>query len=293
MKEERIIKVSISQSRFLSFQESNRALGRYYNMSRFNLAIEILVISGHQKRRIRQPIPVSISQSRFLSFQVLRLRRFLFWGLSFQSRNRDSCHFRILRIRLQETSLTIGFNLAIEILVISGQHSSGLDVSVTWFQSRNRDSCHFRQVGALHAQLAREQFQSRNRDSCHFRCVACDDSAGTSSVSISQSRFLSFQDNREGARHHRQSPCFNLAIEILVISGDIILLLAEACRCVSISQSRFLSFQAQPSSVHHRTPSRVSISQSRFLSFQGQRTHQRPRTQMRFQSRNRDSCHFR
>ena len=60
------------------------------------------------------------------------------------------------------------------------------------FQSRNRDACHFRFMmhGSGWAGLS---FQSRNRDACHFRLEKC----------------LQYT---AGFR-------FNLAIEMLVISG--------------------------------------------------------------------------
>ena len=61
----------------------------------FNLAIEMLVISGH------------ISPS-FVSICA-----------SFQSRNRDACHFRLCH-QLGLGDDAYRFNLAIEMLVISG-----------------------------------------------------------------------------------------------------------------------------------------------------------------------------
>ena len=87
----------------------------------FNLAIEMLVISGrrHVMRRKRASL-VSISQSRCLSFQV---------------------PFVIAR---QEKCLPC-FNLAIEMLVISGRNAGIKCEQRALFQSRNRDACHFRQ----------------------------------------------------------------------------------------------------------------------------------------------------
>ena len=46
--------------------------------------------------------------------------------MQFQSRNRDACHFRTLEEFLRQTSY-IGFNLAIEMLVISGENENRPD----------------------------------------------------------------------------------------------------------------------------------------------------------------------
>ena len=187
--------VSISQSRFLSFQAHRRQphrshIGSFnlaiemlvisgsrrvccHGRSRtqsFNLAIEILVISGQARwsrvSRIRcvsisqsrclsfqggvtTPPPnsswVSISQSRCLSFQVTaQFDALSDEAFEFQSRNRDSCHFRT-HLQLLVGTRDFSFNLAIEILVISGlQPNGGVASSSKKFQSRNRDSCHFR-----------------------------------------------------------------------------------------------------------------------------------------------------
>ena len=159
--------VSISQSRCLSFQEvtsgasalhgpfqsrnrdachfrSDQRSGRMRCAS-FNLAIEMLVISGDKKMRVVEvhdasfnlaiemlvisgqaiiPRPttsnvVSISQSRCLSFQVSMNYRIPISAPSFQSRNRDACHFRLRRYRVASI-IGFCFNLAIEMLVISG-----------------------------------------------------------------------------------------------------------------------------------------------------------------------------
>ena len=61
----------------------------------------------------------------------------------------------------------LGFNLAIEMLVISGCYPCLTGLCVL-FQSRNRDACHFRFWGNG-ARLRALSFQSRNRDACHFR----------------------------------------------------------------------------------------------------------------------------
>ena len=216
---------------------------------RFNLAIEILVISGYLDNNLVRVLSclVSISQSRFLSFQVARGGELRIPLHEFQSRNRDSCHFR-----LAGCEFGAGFVLK--------------------FQSRNRDSCHFR-FWLQKTHLRRfVMFQSRNRDSCHFRigglptwreCLPRfnlaieilvisghgrhrQSGAGGSDVSISQSRFLSFQE-----------VFLYLKNRFHAFGSD-----------VSISQSRFLSFQAVDPCLCRTDDILVSISQSRFLSFQ-------------------------
>ena len=113
-----------------------------------------------------------------------------------------------------------GFNLAIEMLVISGdaqiapreihpcqvsisqsrclsfqeRSASGMRPAFAWFQSRNRDACHFRLNNDILTAVHDAMFQSRNRDACHFR-----------------------EETREGLIEECRG--FNLAIEMLVISG--------------------------------------------------------------------------
>ena len=93
-----------------------------------------------------------------------------------------------------ESRLLVCFNLAIEMLIISGSIRGTYNVNPIMFQSRNRDAYHFRARDAVTT----------------GRIVG---------VSISQSRCLSFQvgighDGRPGDKAR-----FNLAIEMLVISG--------------------------------------------------------------------------
>ena len=287
-------------------------------LNSFNLAIEMLIISGSAftfSRAVR-PIVVSISQSRCLSFQGSPPR--------FGSRT-------------------------------------------SWFQSRNRDAYHFRfQERYLNSMLS-GLFQSRNRDAYHFRAERCaEQHADTSPVSISQSRCLSFQGivvsaqgtvsgfqsrNRD-AYHFRNltnayyaihQTSFNLAIEMLIISGSAVRILnPNLIRCfnlaiemliisgtadahaemdvssgfnlaiemliisglrgmlsligdfeVSISQSRCLSFQVVRVLTEEASMSYVSISQSRCLSFQDAYPADGEETVILFQSRNRDAYHFR
>ena len=110
----------------------------------------------------------------------------------FQSRNRDACHFRW---ELTHGTQTVRdcFNLAIEMLVISG-------------------------LTGIHARNVPLTFQSRNRDACHFRAEIGAVIERRVHVSISQSRCLSFQDG-EAVQVGIGYACFNLAIEMLVISG--------------------------------------------------------------------------
>ena len=138
--------VSISQSRCLSFQVVNLEAEIAGIMASFNLAIEMLVISGKPYRSLwdlttefqsrnrdachfragrdwhcaRHGNWVSISQSRCLSFQVTDDTVAALHGeLLFQSRNRDACHFR-RKMTTFGCGLPFRFNLAIEMLVISG-----------------------------------------------------------------------------------------------------------------------------------------------------------------------------
>ena len=161
----------------------------------FNLAIEMLFISGTNAA-------CSPTGSRD----------------KFQSRNRDAFHFRA---------------------AVSEPDNAALNE----FQSRNRDAFHFRAAGCgVRGHVF--QFQSRNRDAFHFRLPRCKrplvlygvsisqsrcfsfqatTAHGTSSpktiVSISQSRCFSFQGNDADDDAGWLTECFNLAIEMLFISG--------------------------------------------------------------------------
>ena len=85
----------------------------------FNLAIEMLVISGSIAAAVDDAPSVSISQSRCLSFQEQRDFASEVISALFQSRNRDACHFRVTDWDPSK-NVEISFNLAIEMLVISG-----------------------------------------------------------------------------------------------------------------------------------------------------------------------------
>ena len=163
--------------------------------SSFNLAIEMLVISGDTRfshlpcrgRRFNLAIEMLVISGTLPSG---RLRLSDTW---FQSRNRDACHFRATRVLPQKSR-------------------------VSTFQSRNRDACHFRAGTRRRNGTTSVRFQSRNRDACHFRGFPRGVSSSFSAVSISQSRCLSFQDEQL-KRQIREYQRFNLAIEMLVISG--------------------------------------------------------------------------
>ena len=112
----------------------------------------------------------------------------------------------------------IGFNLAIEMLIISGSGGSELESGFILFQSRNRDAYHFR-LAARSASLA-----------------------AWAMVSISQSRCLSFQVMKAGVPGFTnfivsisQSRCLSFQVTETELPNDVI--------AVSISQSRCLSFQ--------------------------------------------------
>ena len=117
----------------------------------------------------RASAAVSISQSRCFSFQVAdRDNRTDELG-KFQYRNRDAFHFRLTNIRRRRKPSGTGFNLAIEMLFISGPRYTPPD--------RTPD----------------EKFQSRNRDAFHIRLDCQALSASGLRVSISQSRCFSYQ----------------------------------------------------------------------------------------------------
>ena len=201
----------------------------------FNLAIEMLFISGKQQAILRA-------------------------GFPFQSRNRDAFHFRA---RLNPPALARRspcFNLAIEMLFISGQISwlrqaVPIHVSISQsrcfsfqviktsenrgekclkFQSRNRDAFHFRHETLRGTCAALMRFQSRNRDAFHFRSHS---PSRPHSPSLFQSR------NRDAFHFRTGLPTVFFALGTIV----------------SISQSRCFSFQVRNAYVTVRCI-RVSIS---------------------------------
>ena len=216
----------------------------------------------------KRSTPVSISQSRCLSFQDRATCPTPRTTAVFQSRNRDAYHFRrtdgtqITHIFLKFQSRNrdaYHFRLNEILLAIQPRYVK--------FQSRNRDAYHFR-IRIMRIPPPTHEFQSRNRDAYHFRTM----------VTI-----------RPPTRPTR----FNLAIEMLIISGG-----RNANRCtkqthVSISQSRCLSFQERYPRARADTLNRFNlaiemliISGNTNAVFHGTRMKQ-------FQSRNRDAYHFR
>ena len=147
---------------------SGAATAAWTSPSSFNLAIEMLFISGHLTAyRFCSVRRVSISQSRCFSFQVTR--RCWRCALSlFQSRNRDAFHFRF-----GHTCIGVGvcqsFNLAIEMLFISGNSPREMPVVSRCFNLAiemlfiSGNYCH------RQSEYDDSRFQSRNRDAFHFR----------------------------------------------------------------------------------------------------------------------------
>ena len=138
-------------------------------------------------------VHVSISQSRCLSFQV-RDETARPLPDRFQSRNRDACHFR--SIGGCNTGLRyFGFNLAIEMLVISGRVRVACKWNAFWvsisqsrclsFQVRRRRRC--RHTPHNRFNLAIEMLVISGTDYGYLYPFSRWD------VSISQSRCLSFQ----------------------------------------------------------------------------------------------------
>ena len=173
----RIKSVSISQSRCLSFQVpdvllrgESPALVEFQSRNRdachfridkvdhinvniccFNLAIEMLVISGSATAFTRRDAD-SMFQSRnrdACHFRPPQNLQHPASAPSFQSRNRDACHFRRV-----------------------SDHDSQMNHQL--FQSRNRDACHFRSAELRLVRRCRIVFQSRNRDACHFRSLPAE-----------------------------------------------------------------------------------------------------------------------
>ena len=147
------------------------------------------------------------------------------------------------RIPRGTRTIPTGFNLAIEMLFISGPE--GLVRTLTkrlMFQSRNRDAFHFRN-GRIPDEGDFLVFQSRNRDAFHFRCAAARVRVAMSNSFQSRNRDA-FHFRHIGLWHPCARACFNLVIEMLFISGQGVIAHEEdGDRFVSISSSRCFSFQ--------------------------------------------------
>ena len=174
---------------------------------------------------------VSISQSRYFSFQgnkpldVIQEMRLCFnlaIEILFFSRDcRSNCN----------CSRHSCFNLAIEILFFSRSALGTLtDAGFTEFQSRNRDTFLFKQKNLRHTMRPMTMFQSRNRDTFLFKSDIPLQTKTVYFVSISQSRYFSFQACKRSDTHRHNSSS------------------------VSISQSRYFSFQVEKASNCTRCP---------------------------------------
>ena len=138
-------------------------------------------------------------------------------------------------------------------------------------------------------------FQSRNRDTSLFRRDAWRCRAikpAVTDVSISQSRYFSFQGIEMDVASKKEVAGFNLAIEILLFSGAPSEWIADAPTFLFQSRNRDTSLfrKRVAEGTHHFL---VSISQSRYFSFQGHTDIPWQRELQKFQSRNRDTSLFR
>ena len=137
------------------------------------------------------------------------------------------------------------------------------------FQSRHRDACHFRQIDDS-IRRNTPKFQSRNRDAFHFRVLP-----------------------RVNTNHRLH--CFNLAIEMLFISGPTKRIQHYLTAIASFNlaiEMLFMSGACAPRRCGGTTD--VSISQSRCFSFQVSNPDERHSRHGRlFQSRNREAFHVR
>ena len=121
------------------------------------------------------------------------------------------------------TSEATGFNLAIEILFFSTIERPAITTSEDMFQSRNRDTFLFNRKG----------------DKVSNRWIFTE-------VSISQSRYFSFQPYQPEHSKNLDTTGFNLAIEILFFSTAIYWNSDDTCRrgCY-FCEWRFLSWQKE------------------------------------------------
>ena len=106
----------------LLISRSYAALGCYERGEQcFNLVIEVLLIS--RPPADDNPMPLAIVfQSRNRGSFDFKFKRQTFawrWNAMFQSRNRGSFDFKISTKQLYPNSITVGFNLVIEVLLIS------------------------------------------------------------------------------------------------------------------------------------------------------------------------------
>ena len=136
----------------------------------FNLAIEMLIISGSlQELRCHHVVDVSISQSRCLSFQAENIaeQEIRFYQVSI---SQSRCLSFQATARRSLRRITSGFNLAIEMLIISGCESCCPSCNRWCNVSISQSRClSFQDRAASRGWVHRLRFQSRNRDAYHFR----------------------------------------------------------------------------------------------------------------------------
>ena len=245
MRWSRKMRVSISQSRYFSFQVLRSQVSTRIAHARFNLAIEILLFSGFGeslKVLLGFSFRVSISQSRYFSFQGdrgVRLRSAKSTVSISQSRYfsfQAAFTIELARHWIHQVSISQSRYFSFQ-----GSFTILLRGSCLMFQSRNRDTSLFRSIDCAEKPF-NTMFQSRNRDTSLFRLNTLDLAQTDDLVSISQSRYFSFQ---VWVFTHRPTYC-----------------------AVSISQSRYFSFQVCETDMEQATKTYVSISQSRYFSFQ-------------------------
>ena len=189
----------------------------------FNLAIEMLFISGSTRRLLRADSRLEFQSRNRDAFhfrcRFQARRKWVSILSTFQSRNRDAFHFRRAE-HPSGLSEFYGFNLAIEMLFISGFRCRWMTKSgVSMFQSRNRDAFHFRARGIPRGGYTFGVSISQSRGFSFQVGIRRWQPRDIFEVSISQSRCFSFQ-GRFGIQHARRLTIrFNLAIEMLFISG--------------------------------------------------------------------------
>ena len=111
------------------------------------------------------------------------------------------------------------FNLAIEMLIISGRGSPLVMGLGFLFQSRNRDAYHFRTDRVRRRGRIYHRFNLAIEMLIISGTKPKPQERAERAVSISQSRCLSFQVDRRRPNLRRLRR-FNLAIEMLIISGQ-------------------------------------------------------------------------
>ena len=237
--------VSISQSRYFSFQG---LLARCFRSRGpaicFNLAIEILLFS----RFTAYPIPEKSIPCFNLAIEILLFSRAipLIIGVAASLVSISQSRYFSFQVYHASHSATayqcvFSFNLAIEILLFSSsiyRCSVPIPCASRMFQSRNRDTSLFKlwflvcltnvPFSVSISQSRYFSFQGNRRPSAASAAIC---------VSISQSRYFSFQVSDEQPENRTDTiytKCFNLAIEILLFSSAF-------CRAVGESPSMFQS----------------------------------------------------